>query len=90
MRLILALVLLLGVGTTSGCALLEGSRSILDAQAVAANEDNVFALVAENNAYTTADTSIPESLKASRAARNTGALNIATRLAESASSGASK
>lgn len=53
----------------------------LDAQATAANLDNVNALVAESNSYTSADATIPASLRATREARNREAVRLAQNMA---------
>lgn len=62
-------------------AALCGCASTLDAQATAANAANVRDLVRENAAYTTADDSLPATLKATRAARNAEAVRLADNMA---------
>lgn len=84
------LAILAVLALAPGCALLGQGKSALDAQAAEANEDNVFALIQENNSYTAVDPHLPDSLKATRAARNVEAMKVATKLVESASEGASK
>jgi len=65
-------------GLVGGCT---ATHAALDKEGAAANLDNLEALVAENAAYTHADTTLPASLKETRMRRNAEALELAKNLA---------
>lgn len=66
----------------AGCAAI--CPSSLDKPAAEANQENLRAIVAENDAYNAADASTPEALKATRRARNAEALKLAENMAKAA------